>query len=130
MKSYVRDTSDFIVKLNKITQDLSDCTMLAFDVGNMYNNIKHREGINAIRQYLDTHRKNGVTPFNTSILTLLEHVLKCNNFQFNGDFYLQINGTAMGTKLAPSYANIFILILKKNTFTHIQASKVWSGFVS
>jgi hypothetical protein len=31
-----------------------------------------------------------------------------NNFIFNGDHYLQINGTAMGTKMAPSYANIFM----------------------
>jgi hypothetical protein len=26
----------------------------------------------------------------------------------NGDHYLQINGTAMGTKMAPSYANTYI----------------------
>jgi hypothetical protein len=29
-------------------------------------------------------------------------------FTFNGDHYLQINGTAMGTKMAPSYANTFM----------------------
>ena len=28
--------------------------------------------------------------------------------EFNGDFYLQTQGTAMGTKMAPSYANIFM----------------------
>ena len=27
---------------------------------------------------------------------------------FDGNHYLQINGTAMGTKMAPSYANIFM----------------------
>jgi hypothetical protein len=31
-----------------------------------------------------------------------------NNFTFDGNHYLQINGTAMGTKMAPSYANIFM----------------------
>jgi hypothetical protein len=40
-------------------------------------------------------------------------VLKKNNFTFNGDHYLQINGTAMGTKMAPSYANIFMGKLEK-----------------
>jgi hypothetical protein len=40
-------------------------------------------------------------------------VLKKNNFIFNGDQYLQINGTAMGTKMAPSYANIFMGKLEK-----------------
>jgi hypothetical protein len=40
-------------------------------------------------------------------------VLKKNNFTFNGDHYLQINGTAMGTKMAPSYANIFMGKIEK-----------------
>ena len=35
-------------------------------------------------------------------------VLINNNFTFDGNHYLQINGTAMGTKMAPSYANIFM----------------------
>ena len=30
------------------------------------------------------------------------------NFEFNGDHYLQIGGTAMGTALAPNYANLFM----------------------
>ena len=41
-------------------------------------------------------------------MDLLTLILKCNNFEFNGVHYLQIQGTAMGTKMAPSYANIFM----------------------
>jgi hypothetical protein len=33
---------------------------------------------------------------------------KTNNFTFDGNHYLQINGAAMGSKMAPSYANIFM----------------------
>ena len=29
-------------------------------------------------------------------------------FEFNEQFYLQTQGTAMGTKMAPAYANLFI----------------------
>ena len=29
-------------------------------------------------------------------------------FEFNGEFYLQTGGTAMGTSLAPNYANLFM----------------------
>jgi hypothetical protein len=39
---------------------------------------------------------------------MLTLVLKNNSFTFDGNHYLQINGTAMGTKMAPSYANIFM----------------------
>ena len=47
------------------------------------------------------------------LVTMLTMVLKKNNFTFNGDHYLQINGTAMGTKMAPYYANIFMGKLEK-----------------
>ena len=40
------------------------------------------------------------------ILTL---VLRNNNFTFDGNHYLQINGTVMGSKMVPSYANIFMV---------------------
>ena len=39
---------------------------------------------------------------------MLELVLTLNNFEFNGDNYLQIGGTAMGTRVAPSLANAFM----------------------
>ena len=39
---------------------------------------------------------------------LTEIVLKNNVFEFNNDYYLQIQGTAMGTKMAPAYANLFM----------------------
>ena len=35
-------------------------------------------------------------------------VLKKNNVQFNWDHYLQVGGTAMGTKAAPGFANCFM----------------------
>ncbi len=57
---------------------------------------------------MEAHRPHGVTPFNPSISDLLELVLKLNNFEFNGEHYLQVGGTAMGTKVALSLANIFM----------------------
>ena len=41
----------------------------------------------------------------TSFLTL---ILILDNFIFNGIQYLQTKGCAMGTKYAPTYANIFM----------------------
>ena len=38
---------------------------------------------------------------------------KRNDFTFNGDHYLHIHGTAMGTKMAPSYANTFMRKFEK-----------------
>ena len=36
----------------------------------------------------------------------MELVLKNNNFEFDGKHYLQKRGTAIGTRMAPSYANL------------------------
>ena len=39
---------------------------------------------------------------------MLSKVLKTNIFEFNRELYLQKMGTAMGTRAAPTYANIFM----------------------
>ena len=36
-------------------------------------------------------------------------ILNKNSFQLNGENYLQTHGTAMGTKMAASFANIFMV---------------------
>ena len=36
-------------------------------------------------------------------------------FQFNGENYLQTHGTAMGTKMAVSFANIFVAEIETKT---------------
>ena len=42
------------------------------------------------------------------IIRLLEIILKFNIFEFNSEFFIQLIGTAMGTRPAVSYANIFM----------------------
>lgn len=52
---------------------------------------------------------------------------------FEKDYYLQIQGTAMGTPLAPSYANHFMgklkldLIYNNNQFGH--CIKYWARYI-
>ena len=43
------------------------------------------------------------------LMTLLMFVLTCNLFIFNSSFWLQIHGTAMGTREAPTFACILHL---------------------
>ena len=37
---------------------------------------------------------------------MAELVLKNNNFEFDGSHFLQKRGTAIGTRMAPAYANL------------------------
>ena len=50
----------------------------------------------------------GFKPSIPNLCTLLEKVLTMNNFDFAGRHFLQVGGTAMGTKVAPSFANTFM----------------------
>ena len=71
MRSYVRDTTDLILKLQRITENLENRSLVVFDVGNMYNNIR-RVVVRAVHEYLEQNRPHGVTPFNPIIISLLE----------------------------------------------------------
>ena len=108
VKSYIRDTNDFLHKL-KVLEEFEEGTLLVtMDVTSLYTNIPNNEGLRASMQALEKHRTGDVKPRNLSIIKLLEMVLKKNNFQFNGNNYLQVGGTAIGTKAAPSFAIIYM----------------------
>ena len=48
------------------------------------------------------------------VVHLIALILKKDNFSFNGENYLAKHGTAIGTQMAPSFANIFMGKLEKN----------------
>lgn len=63
-------------------------------------NIPHNEGIEAHMEEWDSRTIHHLST--EPLRKLLEHILKLNNFMFNGEHEIQISGTAMGTKKAPS----------------------------
>ncbi|XP_077974125.1 uncharacterized protein LOC144429790 [Styela clava] len=80
------------------------------DVVSLYTNIPHNNGIASMEKYLDKINSTKKEIFWISEAAAL--VLKNNNFVFDDNYYLQIQGTAMGTKFAPKYANIFMADLE------------------
>ena len=107
-KSYIKDTTDFLNKLDTIEGIKEDSLLVSLDVTSLYTNIPNKEGIEASYQALLNDRGMVNNPSNLSIAELLTLVLTLNNFRFNEEHYLQIGGTAMGTRLAPSFANIYM----------------------
>ena len=86
---------------NEVEQGI---TLVSLDVTSLYTNISHNEGIDACRFFLQK-RTNKHIPTET-ICDLIRIILTMNNFTFNSKHYLQKHGTAMGTRMAPSYANL------------------------
>ena len=63
----------------------------------------------ACTEALEIAKANNPDQLDTNtLINHLEIVLKNNTFQFNGKSYIQLQGMAMGTKLVPAYANIFM----------------------
>ena len=125
-KSYVKDTSDFLRKLNDIDSITEKDILVTLDVSSLYTNIPNDEGTEAAYEALSKARIGDLQPSNLSLLEMLAQVLTYNNFQFDGENYLQVGGTAMGTRLAPSYANIFMSNFKeKHVYSNQLQPKVW-----
>ena len=128
--SYVKDTSDFIRKIENLPDIPDNCYLATLDVSALYTNIPHSEGIQACLDALNEHRGLDVLPDNVSICNLLRLVLTTNNFEFNKSHYTQISGTAMGTKLAPSYANLFMAQYEENIVYPYQPQPiVWWRYI-
>ena len=105
-KSYVRDTQHLISRLKQLGTTPEGALLVTLDVSSLYTNIPNREGILAIADHLRADpEKQKIGPH---LLKLLELVLHSMSFNFNNDHYLQIGGTAMGTGVAPNYANLFM----------------------
>ena len=117
-KSVLKDTTHFLQILQDVGSVPPGCLLVSLDVTGLYTNIPNQEGLLAAKKGLDEHRPDGKCPTNTSILRLLQQVLRKNNFTFCGKNYLQIGGTAMGTTAAPNYAINFMNDLRTNSSTH------------
>ena len=100
LDSHIKDTTGFLNKLCNLGNLPNNAILVTLDVSSLYTNIPHNQGIDACRHFLDT-RPNKHIPTET-ICDLLRLILPMNNFTFNQQHYLQIHGTAMGTKMAPS----------------------------
>ena len=65
-----------------------------------------------------------------TLVKLLTLILKCNNFEFNGKHYLQVQGTARGTKLPPVDANIFMRRLERQLLGSVSLKPFsWFRFI-
>ena len=102
--------------------------LVTMNICSLYTNIPNKEGIEAVETILE--RKSIGTRI---ISTFLPLVLTLNNFVFNSlvGNYLQIKSWAMGTKCAPSYANVFIDLFEERYIYPLieKISKIYLRFI-
>ena len=103
MKAYVKDTSDILKKLPK--QLSEDEMLMTMVIESLYTNIFINLGLSAIKYWTENYPQ--ISKFQSElILEACDIVLSNNSFIFNNENFIQINCTAMGTKMAPTYATL------------------------
>ena len=127
IESYVKDTTHFLKILQEHDLDPQDL-LVTLDVKALYTNIPHAEGLQALNETLIQNNHQEPPPW--AITRLADLVLKNNMFQFNNRFYLQNQGTAMGTKMAPSYAILYMAKFEKEAIsTYRLKPKLWLRYI-
>ena len=82
--------------------------LVSMDVANLYTNIPQEEGITIVCKPYETFHLNKPPIPTLHLRDMLRLILKENSFHFNGKNFLQTHCTALGTKMAVSFANIFM----------------------
>ena len=101
----VKDTFSFA---NDIRSQSPEYWMSSFDIDSLFTNIPLEETINICCEKLFENR-DSVSGLNRSQFhMLLELATKESFILFNGQYYKQIDGVAMGSPLGPTLANIFL----------------------
>lgn len=106
IKSHIKDTTDFVKKIESIEELPEDAILVTMDVKSLFTQIPHNEGINAVAKALE--KLDNPTASNRVIIKLLSLTLHLNNFEFNGKHYLQKKGSSMGSKSSCRYADVFM----------------------
>ena len=78
-------------------------------------------GLEAIEYWLNKHPEEMPNRiYKDFIKRGLQFILKNNNFYFNGKYYNQVKGTAIGTKCAPTFATLVLGYLEEKPHDTIE----------
>ena len=98
--------------------------VFSVDVTNLYGNIPYQEAIECAKRLLETHHQD-IDMLGLDILDvthLLSHCLSNNFLRFGDKYYRQTSGIAMGSRVAPPLAIIFMDSLERQ-FNSTAATK-------
>ena len=106
--TYIKDTTDFINKIESLTLP-QNILLITYDVTSMYTNMEFSELLTAVEEAYRNNEKemcNLPYPDTNDLVFLIKTVLQNNFFEFNGKYYKQIIGCAMGSTVSPEVSDI------------------------
>ena len=124
--SFVKDSKDLTDKLQSIKlQDNEE--LVSFDVSALFTSIPVNQALDVINQLIIQHQTNMDFKYKVGkawyevadhldredVMALLKVVLNNCVFSFQGKFYKQLHGAAMGSPCSPVVANIYMEYFEK-----------------
>ena len=99
----------------------------SFDVVSMYTKIPLQDLMKSVNKIISNSPRNllkhGDSLYSPKLISLMNIVFYNNCFQFNGNFYKQTHGIAMGTPCAWSTLDIFICDFMESAFKNFEGTK-------
>ena len=114
LPSYVKDSQHALQNFRDFNFLGEEKLIFTMDITSLYTVIAIGEGLLALKHLFDFRTVK--EPSSETLLRLAELVLTLNCFSFPDSYYKQINGVAMGTKMGPSYANLFVGYIEHQFF--------------
>lgn len=111
----LKNSYDLIDKTKDI-KVLQHHTLASFDMVNLYTNVPVPDTLDIVEKHLNN--SNLLPEAVNEFMSLLKEILKQNYFEFNGSFYSQNDGLAMGSPLSEILADIYL--------NHIESEFIFS----
>ena len=107
-------------------------TMVSFDVSSLFTNVPIGEAVDIIRARLEEDESLGErTPLSPGrVAELLQLCLRSTYFSFNGEFYEQREGAAMGSPVSAVVANLYMEFFEGLALNAAPARpRIWKRYV-
>ena len=123
---HIKNTGDFVQQVRGIKLQPTEC-ITSYDVSALFTSVPIESAITIIRNKLelDPELYHRTTMKVEHITSLLEFCLKTTYFQFQGRFYEQLHGAAMGSPISLIVANLYMEDFKARPLVQLYTLPVY-----
>lgn len=123
----IKDTKSLVNTLEKLSiPSAGELWLVTGDVSSMYTNIPTNEKTYKIISYIVDEYLDLLPQDSLILERTLAFIMNNNYFKFNDKYYRQVNGIAMGTACAPTFANIFMYYIESSYFENVYSSGLYN----
>ena len=115
---HINNTQDFVEQVRHITLAPGEC-LSSYDVSALFTSVPIYPALKIIQDLLvkDPTLKDRTVMGIDDIILLLKFCLKNTYFSFQGQFFEQVEGAAMGSPVSPIVANLYMEYLEQKALS-------------